>query len=305
VRYVAAISPDNVREKIMRLKTTAILCGAVLAATLGGSLTAFADNIGAFSVTANGSGTPASNTFQYFAAALNSDGSVNTPGAFFSTLLITPPSSPNYNDPATFDVPVIFHYEIANGTGLVNTNIAATLNLTATSGATVANSINLPPVVTELETPLDNLVMTITANSPINGKSNLLTVTGTGTLSGIQFDTVGNANGDISFGDSVTFSSDFVDFSTATTENWNIALSSITPQLDYTPLAPPVVPSLVGDHVTADVVQGTPSGSLNSFTAAGDGTFAANFAPVPEPASLAILGLGGVGLLLKKRKKAL
>jgi hypothetical protein len=288
---------------IMRRKTIAMVGGMVAAAMLGGSATASAGNIAAFSVTANGSGTPASNTFQYVAAILNGNGSVNTPGSFFSTLLINPPSSPNYNDSATFDVPVIFHYEIPNGTGLVNTNIDATLNLTALSGATVVNSVNLPPVVNELDTPLNNLVMTIVANSPINGKTHLLTVTGTGALSGFQFDTVGNAAGDLVFGDNVTFSSDFLDFSNATTENWNIALSSITPQLDFTPLV--VTPAVVlqGDHVTAAVVQGPPSGSLNSFTAAGDGTFAANF-QVPEPASLGVIGLGGLCLLLRKRKRA-
>jgi hypothetical protein len=286
----------------MRLKTTALLCGAAVAAILGNSPAASADNIGGFTVTANADGTPVSNTFQYFSAVLNPDGSVNTPGSFFSTLLTNPGDTPDYSNPATFNVPVIFHYEVTNTAGPAFTNIAATLNLTALAEATVAT-----PLLgsTELDTPLDTLVLTITANTAIGGKTNLLTATGTGTLSGFQFDTEGNANGDVSFGDSVAFTSDFVDLSKASGEGWNIELSSITPELDYTPLAPLQIIALPGDRVTADVVQGTPSGALNSFTAAGAGTAYATFAQVPEPASLGVLGLGGAALLLKKRRKSL
>jgi hypothetical protein len=117
-------------------------------------------------------------------------------------------------------------------------------------------------------------------------KTNLLTVTFTGDLSGPIGGPTPDLSADTGLGNTVTYSSDFVSFAPSTQQDFNLALSS------WDPLVTPPT----GLAVNSD-------GYFNSATAAGAATF--DFqeagAPIPEPTSLGVLGLGGLLLLSGRR----
>ncbi len=85
---------------------------------------------------------------------------------------------------------------------------------------------------------------------------------------------------DTEAGSTITYSSDFFDFSSFTTENFSLSFSGASKAL--TPV----------------------SGRLPNFTASGTGTFA-GAGPVPEPASWALMlvGFGAMGATLRSSRK--
>jgi hypothetical protein len=170
-------------------------------------------------------------------------------------------------------IPITFKYKVANGYGLINTDVAGTMTLTANVTSTPGGFAQ----------QMNGVTMSINANTPLNGKTNLLTMTGTGRLT--SFDTADTANfgGNTNSGFIVGYTSDFLDFSATTARSFNFALNSLTPQA-----------SLNGN------------GYMDPFTASGLGNFAANPSPIaiPEPGSLALLALATlpVAALVRRRR---
>jgi hypothetical protein len=117
-------------------------------------------------------------------------------------------------------------------------------------------------------------------------KTNLLTVTFTGHLYGAVGGPTPTLSADTGLGDTVTYTSDFMSFAPSTQQDFNLALSS------WDPLVTPPT----GLAVNSD-------GYFNSATAAGAATFdfQESGAPIPEPTSLGVLGLGGLLLLSGRR----
>lgn len=122
------------------------------------------------------------------------------------------------------------------------------------------------------------------AASEGNGaRTNLLTMTFTGNLIGVVGGVTPDLFGDTALGNTVTYSSDFLNFSGATEEDFNLALSS------WDPLVTP--PAGLG--INAD-------GYFNSANAAGAGTFDFQGAAtvIPEPNSAGLAAFAGVLLVL-------
>ncbi|MCX6366341.1 MAG: PEP-CTERM sorting domain-containing protein [Armatimonadetes bacterium] len=181
-----------------------------------------------------------------------------------------------------------FFYQVINdynGSSFA-TLIPAKMTLSATVGA-VTDDLG-----GTLRQSLTSITMTYTADTPVNGKTNLLTIVanagGTpgrrggfliGTDGGSTASFTGSQNG--ATGDSVTMTSDFLLFNNTTRRDYSLSLNALTPDF------------------TLNV-----NGYLNNFTADATGTFATNPAPqatIPEPATLALLGLGGVVLRRRRR----
>ncbi len=124
------------------------------------------------------------------------------------------------------------------------------------------------------------------------GKTILLQVQFTGTLAGLLGTRVPILQGSSSTGDTITYSSDFLNFSNAASNDYNIAFSSWISAIDSGGLE---LSATAGDHYFA------------TATAAGAGTFDTTFAPsigFPEPSSLALLSVGAASLMARRRRKA-
>ena len=185
-------------------------------------------------------------------------------------------ASSTYKTTSGSAIPVVFRYSVANGTSLVNTDIAATMTISAgvTGGAGgFFQSMNAANMV-------------ISANAAINGKTNLLTLstsTGTLTKSSGSTATFAGTQGGIGGTDIVTFSSDFLSFVGTTVRDFTITNNSISPGL---------------------TING--NGFMDTWTGTGSGLFASNPVPqisssAPEPTTLALLVLGGFGIALRRR----
>jgi hypothetical protein len=182
---------------------------------------------------------------------------------------------------------VDFSYTVAANTynGAAGVNIPAELTLTSTVAGPAATAGGIDAQ------PMTDVLLTITALTPVNGKSNLFSVivslpglpsdgltyghdgTNTATLKG---DNGGNA------GEHVTLSSDFLDLTGATREGYVLEFTNVTPGL-----------SIAGN------------GFLSNFTALGAGQLeadAGNGQRIPEAATLTTLGLGAACLLLGRRR---
>ena len=111
----------------------------------------------------------------------------------------------------------------------------------------------------------------------VSDNKNLLTVSFSGDLKGVINGHGASVQGSSDVGDTVIFSSDFLDFSKTQSRTLALSLSGINPALGI-----------------------NANGYLNSFTGDGTGTFSSTPAPnpsaVPQPASLVLLSLG-LGLL--------
>jgi len=171
---------------------------------------------------------------------------------------------------ASGSIPVDFTYSISNGTGLVGVNIPATLTFSAGPSTTAFNFGGFDVQ------PLDLFNMTITSNASFGGLNNLLTLTGTGALSGFDGGTPAGFAGDSNLGDTVVYSSDFLNFSGQ--ESYQYA---------YTLAGGSSVMGIAGNSY------------LKNFLASGTGNFFAGQARtgVPEPSTNAAFLLGGLGLL--------
>jgi hypothetical protein len=149
---------------------------------------------------------------------------------------------------------------VANGTQVVN-------------GVTVHNGANLLTMTSGFITGASHIGGTLSGS--ITGPSN--PKKGSATLSGNDVTSVSTI-----FDNTVTFSSDFIDFSGAADKGYSLGFTNATP---YFGLAGTGLNTYIAD-----------------FAAQGTGTFAATF--VPEPGAFAMLaGLATGGMLLRRRRK--
>jgi len=172
--------------------------------------------------------------------------------------------------PAELQGPQAAHIRFDTGTNL--------------NGQALFGQLNQP-----LSSPISILIIRDTdASVGNNNRHNLLTVTVTPAA---NMAIVAGQNGSASLnastpGQVVTFSSDFFDFSKVSAQAMGLTFSGITPGLSFN--------TDFGRNM------------LNSFTAAGVGSFSADLAAVPEPGSIALMGIGCVvlvGARLRKSRK--
>jgi len=194
-------------------------------------------------------------------------------------------------------IPVTFSYESLPGLPAdLQGPQAATLTLTS---ATAQGVFTIPIGGVTIGQELFNVpagdTLTITRNTPAaeggGTRKDLLTMSNfTGELSGPIGGFTSDLSGQTSLGFSMSYASDFLDFTNSTVRDYSLGYTSWTSTID-------------GTGLTTD----STSGFYKTATAAGTGSFDAGAGPtvtVPEPATT-ILGLAGVGILfLRRRNKA-
>ncbi|MGC4047836.1 MAG: PEP-CTERM sorting domain-containing protein [Armatimonas sp.] len=206
------------------------------------------------------------------AQALTTFASVDTIGQVFQFL--------NSGAGSTFgltsaSIPVTFRYKIANGYGGIDQNIDATMTLTSLVSGGPGG----------FDQGIGDIQLSITANTPINGQTNLLSMGATGRLTSQAGSDIANFGGNTRNNFIVGFSSDFLDFTNTTDRAFNFALNSLNPPA-----------GLNGN------------GYMNTWNATGLGNFAtipAAQTTVPEPATLALLGLAAIpGVVALRRRRS-
>jgi len=171
----------------------------------------------------------------------------------------------------TANIPVSFSFNVPNGTGSTTT-IPATMSFNSVVTNTAFNTFGLD------FQPLALTTMTITANTPIGGLSNLLTLTGNGVLFGPNNAFTAFYQGDNTIaGQSVTYTSDFLTFGGS--EQFSFSYNLKTP--------------------TTPLVIKSSNFYLKSFQAGGGGNFSSQSATfgVPEPSTNVAFLFGGLALL--------
>ena len=151
---------------------------------------------------------------------------------------------------------------------------AATITLTskAVTAAATGGSLIFQPI----DGPSNTLTIT-----RVSDNANLLSLTFTGALGGISGATNASLSGSTSFGDTLIFSSDLLNFAGITTRGFQFNLH----------------------NMTAGLSKGG-NGFLNSFAADSVGGLSSNVAPaLPEPGSIALLGIGLVAAGAATRRK--
>lgn len=179
-------------------------------------------------------------------------------------------------------VPVYFQYLVPNDYGGVNVNIPAKLTLSA---KVASPAVSVPPLVSQ---PLNEVSISIIADVPVSGDSLLLKVDvdgsllSTSALAGLSGGHIGVNAADTSSSFNFDYTSDFVQFDPSQARNYALSFSSLFFDLS---------------------VNG--NGYLNSFVAAGTGTFAATVVPEPGTAGMILAGAGILAGYLRRRARAL
>jgi hypothetical protein len=171
--------------------------------------------------------------------------------------------------------PVTFHFSNLGGVPLGDQVAHAFLSASSTLAASSVNDSGdvilfqpLSAFVLEFRRDSDNALLLRATLTPAGGAD-------APQISGLDGDNSAALDASSAANNTVVFESDFFDFSTATQRDAALGFSSVDPVL-----------VLDGDF-------------LKSFTAAGTGTF--SIASIPEPATMALVGLGGVALVRRRR----
>ncbi len=168
-------------------------------------------------------------------------------------------------------IPVNFTFLAPNTSGFVNVALPANLVITSV----VSNTASFGLTASQ---PLTNVQISFVGTGPVLG--NLLTLANsTGVLGGALGDSTAGLeetdNGGVQI---VNFASNYINFNNSTQRNYSIALN----------------------NVNAALANGG-NGYLQSFQSNASGVFASN-GIAPEPSTLALLGIGALGLVVRKRK---
>ncbi len=168
-------------------------------------------------------------------------------------------------------VPINFQYQVPNGYGGVNQNIPAKLTLSALVDSTAFSAFSI------VGQPLKQVLLTITANTPVGGNDLLLKIgmDGGGLSTAMLLGELGKKSlggtADPGLNPAVNFvyNSDFLLIDSSQERNYALSFSSLSSAL---------------------AING--NGYLNSFKAAGSGTFAGTIVPEPGTAGLVLAGAG-------------
>jgi hypothetical protein len=127
-----------------------------------------------------------------------------------------------------------------------------------------------------------NGAISFSLDTPVDGKTNLLTINFNGVLSGINGGHTATLGADSALGDVITFTSDFISFTSAQEENMSLTFTSIL------------------DVFTRD----KDSHFYQNFTAHGTGSFAGSVVPEPSTLAGAFAGVALAGLAVVRRRRA-
>jgi hypothetical protein len=188
-------------------------------------------------------------------------------------------------------VPVTFSFESLPGLPAdLQGPQAATLTLTTSTGAPVTNA-TAPAVSQEPFNLVGSDTLTITRNTAAGEgtgpKTNLLTMTFTGTLNAQDGGGTAQLTGQTALGFAVNYSSNFLTFTNPTVQDYSLNFTSWITTAD-------------NGAVEFDSV----SNFFKTATAAGTGSFDTNVVAVPEPISAALI-LSSLGLLSRRRRRAI
>ncbi len=166
-----------------------------------------------------------------------------------------------------------------------------TFNATASGVATTASNFIFQNNLSGTFSFTNVNAITVGSNTYAAG-SNLLSATFNNTgIAGQRNSTSAGVTAATAFGATITYTSDFIDFSSTTDRDFSLSLTSVQSPLNATPTG------------------GTPNRALRTFRGLSTGSFSSDPAPivtaVPEPASWALMiaGFGMVGLATRRRRR--
>ncbi len=189
----------------------------------------------------------------------------------------------NPTDTVTGAAKVLFNFDLPSLSGLSNLKADYSLNLKALSGNPVASagaSLDQPGLQGSFSFIYTGPTTVLNGHSITTG-ANLLTATflDQGDITGKKGGTAGSIFASTDAGSSITYTSDFIDFTGSTSRDLSYTLNAVKPGFGF-----------------------TAGQALNGFTAAETGEFGL---AVPEPTTwaMSIMGFGLLGAAARRRRQ--